>query len=423
MFTHLNLSLSLLNLPTHMKSASLAVILLSPPKCGYSLILEKKIAGIPILKRLILILQRSGVKEFLVLSNQLDKQEIETHQNNIEKDSRFNSFLQWHDRSSYFEANRDGETSLPGKPFLLVNGNLVTHQKVVQRFMEAGLNEPENIYCLAIESEKPGGLYLMPPAKLSTLNQSTKTVGTGERPERINLPADTNFWIEVQDEKSAKKAEKKLIHYNKHHYHQFMDIWFNSIFSRYLSAKLVKTPITPNMLTLFGLLIGLLSGWCFAQGDYISSVAGAILLALTAICDCCDGDVARLKFMESDFGETLDTTCDNIINVFGFTGIMLGVAKTHGWMQALIPFIMLAVGGSLIFAFIYFPQGGKGSYYKDSWMYDVIQDLASRNFIYVILVFAICGHLDWFLWLAGIGSLIFALALFIVKCRFLHKTS
>lgn len=423
MFTPLSLNPLLHNLLTHMKSVSLAVILLSPPKCGYSLILEKKIAGTPALKRLVLILQRAGIKEFLVLSNKLDDQEIKTHKNRIEKDSRFKSLLHWYDRASFFETNTVEEITLPSEPFLLVNGNLVTHQKVVQQFMEAGLNEPENIHCLALEPEKPGGLYLMPPAIFSSLHQSAEGVGSEERPSRINLSAAANFWIEVQNEESAREAEEKLLNYNKNHHHQFMDIWFNSIFSRYISAKLVQTPLTPNMLTLFGLLIGLWAGWCFAQGNYISNVAGGILLALTAIWDCCDGDVARLKLMESDFGETLDTACDNIINVFIFTGMMLGVAKTQGWMQALIPFIMLVVGGSLIFVLIYFPKGGKGSFFKDSWMYDVIQVLASRNFIYVIFVFAISNHLDWFLWLAGIGSLIFALALFIVKHQVLDKTN
>lgn len=408
-----------------MNSAHLAVILLSSLKSGYSLILENNIAGIPLLKRLILTLQRAGTREFLVLSRQLDKREIKKHKKNIEKDSRFESLLHWHDRSSFFETSSDEQAKLFNQPhpFLLVNGNLVTHQKVVQRFIHAEHNNPDKIFCLGLESENPGGLYLLPATKLSTLGSSgTETESNEERPERITLSADTNFWIEVHDEKSAQVAEEKLFRYNKSHYHQFMDIWFNSLFSIPISSVLVKTPLTPNMLTLFGLLIGLLAGWCFAQGNYPASVAGGILLALTAIWDCCDGDVARLKLMESDFGETLDTTCDNLINVFIFTGIMLGVSRTYGWAQAIIPFVMLAIGGGLIFAFIYFPQGGKGSFFKDSWMYDVIQILASRNFIYVILIFAVSGHLNWFLWLAGIGSLIFALALFVVKQQALNKT-
>lgn len=405
-----------------MNSTHLAVILLSPLKSGYSRILEKKISGIPLLKRLILTLQRAGIKEFLVLSRQLDELEIKTYQSNIEKDSRFKSILHWHDRTKFFEAdgNEQAGSLSRSQPFLLVNGNLVTHQKVVQHFLELGSNNPDKVSCLALESEKPGGLYLLPPTKFLTL--SHHTAAEGDRAERITLPADNTFWIEVSDSASAIEAEKKLLRISKNHYTQFMDIWFNSLFSIPLSSSLVKTPLTPNMLTLFGLLIGFLAGWCFAQGNYLSSVTGGLLLALTAIWDCCDGDVARLKLMESDFGETLDTACDNIINVFIFTGMMLGVAKTHGWGLALIPFSMLVIGGGLIFIFIYFPKGGKGSFFKETWMYDVIQILASRNFIYVILIFAISGHLDWFLWLAGIGSLIFALALFIVKRQAINKT-
>lgn len=404
-----------------MNSAQLAVILLSPLKSGYSLILENKIAGMPLLKRLILTLQRAGIQEFLVLSRQLDEQEIKARQKNIEKDFRFKSCLHWHDRAKFFDANgsEQAKSLNPSQPFLLVNGNLVTHQKVVQRFMELGNNHSDKIFCLALDPGKPGGLYLLPPEKFSTLSQHIAT--EEDRAERITLPGDKNFWIEVTDNTSAMTAEKTLLRFCKNHYTQFMDIWFNSLFSIPISAALVKTPLTPNMLTLFGLFIGFLAGWCFAQGNYLASVAGGLLLALTAIWDCCDGDVARLKLMESDFGETLDTACDNIINVFIFTGMMLGVAKTHGWGQALIPFIMLAIGGGLIFIFIYFPQGGKGSFFKESSMYDVIQILASRNFIYVILIFAIGGHLDWFLWLAGTGSLIFALALFIVKRKTLNK--
>jgi phosphatidylglycerophosphate synthase len=186
-----------------------------------------------------------------------------------------------------------------------------------------------------------------------------------------------------------------------------MDIWFNSIFSIKISSLLVKTFITPNQITILGLFMGLASGILFAQGNYWNVLMGGVLLSITAIWDCCDGDVARLKFMESDFGEKLDTACDNIINIFIFIGIMLGVARYDGFIQALIPFVLLIFGGSWIFYLIYFPKGGKGSYFINTPIYDVIQVLASRNFIYIILLFCIFNKLNWFLWVAGIGSIIF----------------
>jgi 1L-myo-inositol 1-phosphate cytidylyltransferase / CDP-L-myo-inositol myo-inositolphosphotransferase len=127
--------------------------------------------------------------------------------------------------------------------------------------------------------------------------------------------------------------------------------------------------------------------------------------------------VAGLKFMGSDFGNTLDTCCDNIINGFVFTGMMIGMAWSEGWIYALTPFLLLVVGGTAIFFLIYFPKSGKGRFYKETWVYDLIHLLVSRNFIYIILFFAILGHIDWFLWLAGIGSNLFALILFSVKRR------
>ena len=201
-----------------------------------------------------------------------------------------------------------------------------------------------------------------------------------------------------------------------------MDIWFNSLFSIKISSFLAKTKLTPNQITIFGLFIGMASGILFAQGNYWSSLSGGLLLVVTAIWDCCDGDVARLKFMESAFGEKLDTACDNIINIFIFTGIMFGVARSQGPIQAVVPFLLLILGGSWIFYLIYFPNGGKGSFFKNTPIYDVIQVLASRNFIYIIFVFAVINKLDWFLWLAGIGSNIFAASMHIVKRKILVST-
>ena len=201
-----------------------------------------------------------------------------------------------------------------------------------------------------------------------------------------------------------------------------MDIWVNSLFAAKISSFLVKTPLTPNQITLFGLVIGMASGICFTQGNYWSSFLGGLLLVFTAILDCCDGNVARLKFMESDFGEKLDTACDNIINIFVFTGMMLGVAHSQGLIQAMIPFLLLALGGGWIFYLIYFPRGGKGAFFKNTPIYDAIQVLASRNFIYIVFVFAVVDKLDWFLWLAGIGSNIFALSIYMAKRKILVST-
>lgn len=76
--------------------------------------------------------------------------------------------------------------------------------------------------------------------------------------------------------------------------------------SIYLTALLVRTPITANGVT--GLMI--VSGWCIAAALFIPGIAGALLALffsqLQLYFDCCDGEVARWRGTSSAKGVFLD---------------------------------------------------------------------------------------------------------------------
>jgi phosphatidylglycerophosphate synthase len=59
-------------------------------------------------------------------------------------------------------------------------------------------------------------------------------------------------------------------------------------------------------------------------------LAGAIFSLSASILDGCDGEVARLKLMESDFGCWLETVCDYLYYLFLFVGITVGLERTSG---------------------------------------------------------------------------------------------
>ena len=42
----------------------------------------------------------------------------------------------------------------------------------------------------------------------------------------------------------------------------------------------------------------------------------------------------------------------------------------------------------------------------------MLKNVASRDFSVIVLIFAVFGKLDWFLWIAAIGSAVFSLLLF-----------
>jgi len=414
-----------------------AVIFLDPPTGGFRLLLNRPIAGVALFKRLVLSLCRAGLKDIIVISRGLSDKENSAAESCLRKDSRFKGNLAWFHQETFRRDNGlENIKSLAGDHgVLLCRGNIVTTPAQLQNLLTGGLNAGESPGSSGAgpETDIPvsllhgplcdAGISLFPASKLDLINGYVEKWVIEEPADKVQPQEGRNFCLAVSDIQSLRRAEKSLLDQYKTHYTQLMDVWFNSLFSIPISAHLVKMPFTPNQITLFGLVIGALSGWFFAQGDYLSGLCAGFLLIFTAIWDCCDGDVARLKFMESDFGDYLDTLCDNIINVFIFIGIAIGVGREHGALASVIPFVLLAFGGLSIFALIYFPKGsGKGSFFKGTRMFAVIELLASRNFVYIIFLFAVFDRLDWFLWIAGFGANIFALTLFLYKRKILPQT-
>jgi phosphatidylglycerophosphate synthase len=408
-----------------MHRIKLAVIYLDLSEDDSALLLQRPVAGVKLFNRLILTLNRSGLDKIIVVSRGLEFEEKVKIESNIVKDNRFNGKLTWCNQENFLK-EEDGLEKIRSVAgpygFLFIRNNIVTTSHHVKNFihnvMDSEVLEGKVVASIPGNQNRNGGLFFIPADRLNLINQYIQMQVMEEPVETIQPQENHNFCVSVHNVSDAQAAERCLLKQQKLNYTQLMDVWFNSLLSIRISYLLVKTPFTPNQLTLSGLVLGVLTGWFFAQGDYINGVLGGLVLTFSGIWDCCDGDVARLKFVESDYGEFLDTMCDNIINILTFIGIAIGVAKQNGLLASLIPFVLLLIGGALIFILIYFPKGsGKGYSFKGTRMYDVILLLASRNFIYVILIFAILGRLDYFLWLAGFGSNIFAMALFLAKFR------
>ena len=391
------------------------IIRIASSKKNTSLLFQENIAGVTAFKRLIFSLQRAGIENFIIFEQNSTLSQQHSIETTIKSDSRFKSNLQWHSlHNDSFSDNLNSIKLLPKlKKVLLVEGDLVTTSELIKGFINSSnALEPIAITGLFNENRNSDGIYLLLP---SDVENYLRFGSLKKEVTPVHLSGPWFFRKRIKDSESTQSIEKGILDEHKLHYHQFMDIWVNSIFSIKISSLLIKTFLTPNQITILGLFIGLASGILFAQGNYWNTLIGGVLLSITAILDCCDGDVARLKFMESDFGENLDTACDNIINIFIFIGIMLGVARYDGLIQALIPFALVMFGGGWIFYLIYFPKGGKGSYFTNTPMHNIIQILASRNFIYVILLFCIFNKLNWFLWIAGIGSIVFGFFIYRVK--------
>lgn len=102
-------------------------------------------------------------------------------------------------------------------------------------------------------------------------------------------------------------------------------------------AALKNTPVTPNQVTYFSVLTGLASGCFFSRGSGAFSAAGALLLELTLVLDCVDGQLARARNMASDRGRLID----GIAGYFAYLAVVYGIISGYPRFQAAL--VVIAV--------------------------------------------------------------------------------
>lgn len=143
-----------------------------------------------------------------------------------------------------------------------------------------------------------------------------------------------------------------------------------------------------------------------AQPTYLGRLCGGLWFLLSTITDGGDGEVARLTFQESDFGGTLDLIMDNVVHVFVFPGMALGLYRETGHAVMLL-LGGLTLGSLLISLTAYLPALLRRSEASGAGL-RVHEHLASRDFAYLLVLLALFDKLDWFLWAAAAGTYLFA---------------
>ena len=83
---------------------------------------------------------------------------------------------------------------------------------------------------------------------------------------------------------------------------------------------LARTGISPNALTLVGLVLNLLVALVIASGDL---VLGGVLILLANAFDMMDGALARVTGRASHFGAFLDSTLDRYAEAIMYLGVMV----------------------------------------------------------------------------------------------------
>ena len=108
----------------------------------------------------------------------------------------------------------------------------------------------------------------------------------------------------------------------------FFTTYFVSPYSKYIARWAARRGLTPNQVTVFSMVLGIVAGAAFAVGTRTGLVAGALLLQAAFTFDCVDGQLARYTRQFSKLGAWLDSVFDRSKEYVVFAGLAMGATRT-----------------------------------------------------------------------------------------------
>jgi len=364
--------------------------------------------GIPLIKRLFIILSQMEIKRIVImgkpefydkLASQVDKQFMFYPVDSAEKIGQSLNKEMFKDKVMILKANHAvDKASLKSlteecnkTPCALVGKTnepiLVTSPKEMVPFIEALWKDKIN------------------ESILSTV-------------KRINSNTDLPFLVDGQD--TAKKAEETLIislSTQKRDTDSLIARHFDRNISLFFTKRLVHTKITPNQITLMGMGIGLTGAFLLGLPYYWTQLIGSFLFLFCVIVDGIDGELARLKLKESQFGHYLDIITDNIVHIAIFVGMGLGLYGRTNNKLYLYLIVVLLVGFCLCAVSVYqcILKKEEEELKRSPLLIRFMSLLTNRDFAYLVALLAIMDKLNWFFIMTAIGSYLFSAMLWIAS--------
>jgi CDP-diacylglycerol--glycerol-3-phosphate 3-phosphatidyltransferase len=122
-------------------------------------------------------------------------------------------------------------------------------------------------------------------------------------------------------------------------------------FTQPVTQLLVKTRLTPNMLTLTGFVVSLGAAAAIAMGHLL---LGGFLVLFSGVFDLLDGALARAKRQNTLFGALLDSTLDRLSEAALLFGLLLwGIGQNlTSEVILIVIFIYVSFVGSVLVSYI-----------------------------------------------------------------------
>ncbi|HLN57693.1 MAG TPA: CDP-alcohol phosphatidyltransferase family protein, partial [Thermoanaerobaculia bacterium] len=230
-------------------------------------------------------------------------------------------------------------------------------------------------------------------------------------PAPAPLPPDRDRF-EIASARDLRGAENWLLKSLIKESEGFMSRHVERRISLAISRRLASTRVTPNAMTLVSVGVGLAGAALFLSSSAWAPIAGALLVLAHSILDGCDGELARLKFLESRFGGVLDFWGDNVVHSAVFSAIAVAWARAAGQSWPLLLGASAVLGTILSAAFVYrstMMHVAEGPLFttvsrSETAFAKLVDALGRRDFLYLLVLLAALHQERWFLVLAAAGS-------------------
>ncbi|NLD27834.1 MAG: Bifunctional IPC transferase and DIPP synthase [bacterium ADurb.Bin270] len=393
----------------------------------------RKVAGVPLIIRGVMTLKQSGIKSLSLLIASSQRERI------VRFLGRYNDsvlpeikILEYEEHYGISEELAKKVVENAFERLLLINSNLIFEKELVHLFKETPMPQGGSIRCKAgahsipmyeVSSNAIERLHKEVAVRPRSIETAIRIMLEGGDVAIVNKPAEINTFLVTHCRERA-VAEKSLAEAIRLRIDGPVARYINKRISLPVSLILSKLWISPNTITAFNIIVGVFSGVFVADGNrYHYILAGAILFQLASIIDGCDGEVAKLTFRATKFGQYADTLCDNLSLGSFITGLIAGYwRQTHSYVAFYIGSILVFTTGVTFFWMIRFLKKNTDSASLVTYDKQYLSKLKEQPkflmifikygkyllkkdvFSFMFLCSAIFGVLYWWLFLATLGT-------------------
>jgi len=126
----------------------------------------------------------------------------------------------------------------------------------------------------------------------------------------------------------------------------YLRLWFKWVLDP-IGGFLIRLGLTPNMVTILGLIGNTIGAYFLARGDMLTG--GLLVLIMTPI-DALDGTMARLRGEPSDFGAYVDSVSDRYAELIIYAGLLYHFLRLGEPLGGLLVFG--AASGSVMVSYV-----------------------------------------------------------------------